>query len=248
MQRLNAIEKLAKMLSYVLGRHPDEFGLVTNREGWVKIKDVLHALGEESGWRHVRTAHLNEVLLTHPDPPVEVVDGRIRARVRSRLPPATPSPGLPKLLYTCVRTRAHSTTMTHGIQPGESTPVILSSNPEMAARIGRRRDPHPVTLTVNVQQALAAGVTFEGAGAALFTAGAIPPQCFTGPPLPKEAPEPQRQRPKAEAVAPSPGSFVLDPERLRGPRQREKPKGTHQENGWKKRNKRGRREPPPWRR
>jgi putative RNA 2'-phosphotransferase len=98
MKRSSATEKLAKMLYYLLGRHPEEFGLVPDPEGWVKIRDLLRALSEEPDWRHVRASHINEVLLARYDPPVEVADGCIRARDRSRLPAPLPAPHLPKLL------------------------------------------------------------------------------------------------------------------------------------------------------
>ena len=40
-------KQLAKFLNYVLGRRPDEFGLVTDKEGFVKIKDLIKATSEE---------------------------------------------------------------------------------------------------------------------------------------------------------------------------------------------------------
>ena len=240
MSKRKSSEKLAKFLHYVLGRHPDEFGLVPDADGWVKIKELLNALSEESGWGYVRTSHLNEIMLTLPDPQVEISDTRIRARDRSRLSGRDAAPDLPKLLYTCVRTRAHSAAMTNGIRPAGRNRVILSSQRDMAERMGRRRDRQPVTLTVQVQQAVTAGVLFEQFGENLFTAGPIPPGCFSGPPLPKEALEPRRTKKPAplEEPAPGPGSFFLDVERA--PHSRK-------ERDKKKKGKR-RREAPPWRR
>jgi putative RNA 2'-phosphotransferase len=37
------------MLSYVLGRRPDEFGLVPDADGFVRLKDLLKALHEALG-------------------------------------------------------------------------------------------------------------------------------------------------------------------------------------------------------
>jgi hypothetical protein len=42
-----AVDKLAKMLFYMLGRHPEEFCLLPDENGYVKIKDLMKALGEE---------------------------------------------------------------------------------------------------------------------------------------------------------------------------------------------------------
>lgn len=250
MRRQNSSEKLAKMLSYLLGRHPEEFGLVPDPTGWVGIKALLAALSEEPGWGYVRASHLNEVLLTLADSPVEIDGARIRARDRSRLPARTPAEGLPKLLYTCVRSRAHAAAMTHGILPAGEHPLVLASELAMAERIGRRRDRHPVTLIVNVQQASAAGVTFEEAGAGLYTCGPIPPGCYSGPPLPKQTAETPRSKtaPTAEPPPAGPGSFILDPERSRKPGRKDPAGPPRKDGSWKRQGKRTRREPPPWRR
>ena len=61
MKHSRQVDKLEKLLTYILGRRPDEFGLVPGPDGYVKIKDLLKALSEEPGWRHVRRSHLREV-------------------------------------------------------------------------------------------------------------------------------------------------------------------------------------------
>ena len=42
-----SVKQLEKWLKYILERRPDEFGLVPNPEGYVKIKDLLKAIGED---------------------------------------------------------------------------------------------------------------------------------------------------------------------------------------------------------
>ena len=44
-------KQLAKLLNYALGRDPDEFGLVPDESGFIKIKELLKALHEEDGWK-----------------------------------------------------------------------------------------------------------------------------------------------------------------------------------------------------
>jgi len=68
-------------LDYILARRPDEFGLVTDKEGFIKVKDLLKALSEEEGLSYVRRAHLDEILITLPDPSFEIVGNTIRAKV-----------------------------------------------------------------------------------------------------------------------------------------------------------------------
>ncbi len=107
MKHGHTVDKLSKMLVYILGRQPDEFGLLPDEHGYVKIKDLMKALGEEPGWRHVRACHVHEVIYTIGSPAVEIKDNQIRALDRSRLfAPEVPAV-FPKLLYYPVRRRAH---------------------------------------------------------------------------------------------------------------------------------------------
>ena len=52
MNRIKQIEQFAKFTTYVLGHHPDEFGLVIDDNGYVKIKEFIQAVNETDGWRH----------------------------------------------------------------------------------------------------------------------------------------------------------------------------------------------------
>ena len=100
------IKKLEKVLIYVLSRHPDEFGLLPDNHGYVKLKTLLQALHEESGWRHIRQAHINSVLMMSQPSALEIAGKKIRARQRDQMPPVEIPDKVPKLLYTTVRRRA----------------------------------------------------------------------------------------------------------------------------------------------
>lgn len=205
-------QQLAKIISYILGYRPDEFGLVLDNDGFARIKDLLKVLAEEDGWRYVRRGHIDEVLYALTDSPIEIDNLHIRARQRERLPEITPIENPPKLLYTGIRRRAHPNVHQKGIFPGANPHVILSSDINMAVRMGRRIDQSPVLLTILVQDSITRGVRFSQAGEALYLAAFIPAGCFTGPPLPKEKPEAAKNTAKKEPViAPaSPGTFTLD--------------------------------------
>lgn len=202
---------LAKFLDYMLGRRPDEFGLVPDADGWLKIKDLLKAISEEDGWRHVRQAGIDEVRISVPDAPIEMEEGRIRARNRENLiKPETPEE-LPKLLYTCLRQKAHPVVVEQGITPLGGLPhVVLSSDKEMALRMGRRIDSSPLMLTVQVQWGVDMGVLFQKFGESLYLAREIPVGAFTAPPLPEEKAEPKKGGQKKEKRSRTPGSFELD--------------------------------------
>jgi putative RNA 2'-phosphotransferase len=204
------ITKLAKFLSYVLGRKPDEFGLIPDDSGYVKIKDLLKALSEEEGWRYVRRGAIDELCITLPKPPVEINDTLIRAVERDKLPLRGQVCDPPKLLYTCIRQRAHHHVLRKGIFPSGSESVILSPEPAMSLRLGKRIDGQPVQLTIRVETAIENGVTLEQSGD-LYIADFIPVGCFTAPALPKEKAdtkpvEPARKKPSDTM----PGSFYMD--------------------------------------
>ena len=150
-------QKLAKLLDYILGRRPDEFGLVTDTDGFIKIKELLKALSEEEGLTYVRRAHLDEILITLPDPSFEIVDNSIRAKNRQYLPAHTYAAELPKLLYHSVRQKAYPHVYSNGITPAGYSQVILPSNHSLAQRMGRRIDRSAVLLTVQVQHCLDRG-------------------------------------------------------------------------------------------
>lgn len=209
MGHLQQSNRLAKFLSYVLGCRPYEFGLIPDANGFIKIKTLLQALSEETGWRHVRRAHLNELIISVPKCPVEIVGQEIRALDRSRLKSAPADAPPPKLLYTSVRQKAYPHTMEKGI-PRRGTALILCTQKEMAIRIGRRQDHNAVLLTVNTSEAVTVGVAFTPSGEGLLLASHLPPGCFSGPPLPKSAPPKKKARPEAPAKPQTPGSFFID--------------------------------------
>jgi putative RNA 2'-phosphotransferase len=213
-------EYLAKIISYILGRNPAEFGLVPDPEGFVTIKEFLKVVSEEKGLKHVRRSSIDEILVTVPNPMIEIRGNHIRSKEFQTSSGYLPARDIPKLLFTCVRRKAYSFVVEKGIFPLGFSHIILSSNPDMAERIGRRRDPEPVRLVVQTQKCVDKGTVFYKSGETLYLAESIPPGCFTGPPLPKQkAPltKSEIRRPFAgkdglQEPAPDrmPGSFILE--------------------------------------
>ncbi len=240
-------DQLIKLLQYVLERHPDEFGLVPDRDGYVRVKDLIKALNEDEEVRAVRPAQIDQLFRIGVDLPLERNGSLIRARNRERLPAQTVAEDPPALLYTCVRQRAYRGVCEKGITGMGDGRVVLAAERPMAERIGRRFDRQAVLLTVNTRQGQGSGVMFLTAGN-LFWAGHVPPGCFTGPPLPEEKPA-SKKPVKEKKALPTPGSFVLDPlsEKAisRGRKPPRKGRGGYGPAGKKKIKRK--RQPPPWR-
>ncbi len=218
-----AIQSAGKFLAYVLGRHPDEFGLVPDQEGFVPIKELLKALHEEEGWRHVRSGLLNELLISARPAPIEIDGNRIRAVDRGRLPKISEVMYLPKVLYLAIRRKAYASAIENGLRAGGRPSLILSSDKAMALRIGMRRDNQPVLLSVQVHKTREQNVVYHQFGKNLFLTDRIPAGTFSGPAAPK--PKPAAPREAAKKVAeplpakPTPGSYLVAIDEQVDPRQ-----------------------------
>ena len=217
--------QLTKLLCYILGRRPDEFGLVPSSGGFVPLKELLQAVKEEEGWSYVRQADLREVLMIQPGR-FDVVDDQIRLHPNelsgSILNPKPAPP--PEILYHGARQRAYPHIIEHGLLPKRYPHVPLASHEKLALRIGRRRDPHPVLIKIDAATAHEAGILFSRLGELLYLVTSVPPVYLEGPPLPRETtPPPPKKKPEEESYKP-PGSFEIDlrsiPKRLKQERER----------------------------
>jgi len=235
------VAKLSKFLSYILGRRPDEFGIVPDAEGFVGIKELLQVLHEEQGWRHIRIAHLNEVFVTQSDPAIVIEGSRIRAVEKSLLPAASQPQGLPKLLYIAIRTRAYPVVMDKGLSPTHPPHLILSLDRAMAMRMGRRHDNNPTLLTVQVADSMERGTRFSQYGRILFLADRIYAGTFSGPPLSKEKPDGTASNaPIKTPQAKTPGSYFPNLDSPPAAKHHISPGSHRKEPEWKKARRQGR--------
>ena len=67
------------LMAYILRHRPDEFGLVLDEDGFISLKELLQAIGEEEGWSYVRRSHITEVAYTSDRERFEIQDEKIRA-------------------------------------------------------------------------------------------------------------------------------------------------------------------------
>ncbi len=224
-------ESLAKLLDYILCRRPDEFGLVLDSQGRLAIKELLRALAQEEGWAYVRRSHLEEV--------VNLLRPGALAMDQSHIWAVQPGPAdlraaepvwPPPLLYRAITAKSHEVVATRGLQPHDERELVLAADPEVARRLGRRRDPQAVLVTIQAQRAATQGAQFFPYGDQLYLSGAIAPEFLQLPPAPKKPaakPAPEKQPPEP----PTPGSILLD---IQGqPVKPWKEKGRKKEPAWK---------------
>lgn len=210
------VDDLTRLLSYILGHRPDEFGLAPEPEGFISYKELLWAVHEESGWGYVKEADIREVLMGEGRTLFDYDESRIRAVDRRWVIETAFGENLPKILYTAVRKRAHGHAMEKGLVSERY--LVLSPDPEFALKIGRRKDPEAVALEILTSMALERGGSFLFLGD-VYLSKEIPAGCITGPPVREEA-APGRKIEKEEKERPGrresdfmPGSFLLDLQR-----------------------------------
>jgi putative RNA 2'-phosphotransferase len=203
------LEGLARMLTFILGHRPDEFGLVLSDDGFVPIKPLLVALAAEPGWGFVRRHHLDQVVGLITPPAFEMVGERIRSLIPG--PPALrrpPGQTPPALLYLAIPPKAHPRVWEEGLRPPLERELVLAATPELALKLGRRRAPEPIMVTVQAQAAARRGISLTGYGEGLYLAPALPRDLLQLPP-PSQLPDrPKPEKPRAPA--PTPGTFTLD--------------------------------------
>ncbi len=198
------LEDLAKFLTYMLCHRPDEFGLVLDPEGFVPLKRLLAALAAEPGWGQVRRHHLEQVAGLMQPPRFEIVGERIRGLTPQPAALRRPALNLPPHLYAAVPSKAHERVFESGLKAPPGQELLLAPTPEEAVKLGRRRSPAPVLITVRAQTAAREGVAFVQYGENFFLAWEIPRKFLEVPP-----PPPQPEKPKVEKAPPTPGSVVL---------------------------------------
>jgi putative RNA 2'-phosphotransferase len=149
----------------------------------------------------------------------EVQDEKIRATYGHSLPPrAHREPAAPpQILYHGARRKAYPHILQRGLDPMGRSYVHLTTSPELAMRIGKRRDLEPVLLEIQAQRASEEGVPFYQANPLIYLADHIAPSYINGPPLSKVLPEqklPQQRTPQQEEESPLerefPGSILLN--------------------------------------
>jgi putative RNA 2'-phosphotransferase len=225
------LEDLAKVLTYLLCHRPDEFGVVLDHDGFVPLKQLLPALAGERGWGHVRRHHLEQLAgLLHP-PLFEMAEDRIRGLVPGPAHLRRDGEDPPALLYTAITPKAHERVFESGLKAPPGQELLLARTREAALKMGRRRSPEPVLVTVQAQAAARQGVYFQGYGEEFFLTLEIPRKFLQlpSPPQKPEKPKPE----KAEPPRPLPGTVVMGLPDFLGKPPRPRDKGKKGEPGWK---------------
>jgi len=232
---------LARLMAYCLGRRPDEFGLIPDSGGFVAFKQLERALAEEEGWGWLRESHIREIAHTAEGVKFEVIGETLRSGEPGALKDffQTGAEPPPARLFHAARRKAYPVILERGLTAPPGGQLVLSTTPEMAMKVGRRRDHEPVLIGVLAGDAFKEGVSFTKAGELLYLSPEIAPHLLKGPPV-ERVPMPRKKEPKPEPKPepPMPGTFIVRPEHLetaKAPGQRKRPlKGKEADPDWKR--------------
>ncbi len=206
------VKKLHKFLVYILGKNPYEFGLFPDENNFVKIKELIKAVNEENDF-HITIKNIEEIFFMLDNPEIEIENNHIRLKNAEKKFSVSELPAPPKTLYSCVRKKALAHVIENGIKPySDNKYVILSSEKEMAERIGRRKDNEPALLIINTNQVKEHGIKLYHFGESIYLAEFIPSGTFRPPYIPKEKEDkkPLPVKPKEKNY----GSFFIDAEKI----------------------------------
>ena len=159
--------KLSKEISYALRHAPWEYELELDKEGFVPVEQLLHALNEGGEYKEtIKEEDILHIIKISEKKRHELKDGIIRALYGHTVPshirkePVVP----PDILYHGTSHKAYEIIMDSGLKPMSRQYVHLSTDTDTAVRVGKRRDKKPVILTVDAKRAYADGVVFYSSG------------------------------------------------------------------------------------
>jgi putative RNA 2'-phosphotransferase len=201
------LEALARLLAYMLGHRPDEFGLVLDNDGFIPLNQLLRALSHEPGWGFVRRQHLDQVVSLMQPPAFELVEESIRSLSPGPLPQRRPGETPPPLLYAAIPPKAHERVWQEGLKAAVAQELVLTRSKDMALKLGKRRSPAPILVTIQAQAAAKAGIPFSGYGEDLFLATGLPRDFLQ---LPAPPPPVEKPKPVKPAAPPTPGTFLVE--------------------------------------
>jgi len=176
--------RLSKTVACALRHAPEQFGLELDEEGWTPVQDLLHALRKHRPeWKNLTEADLVTMMERSTKRRYEMRDGKIRAyyghSVRERIQKIPAEP--PETLYHGTTAEAAARILREGLRSMNRQYVHLSTDPDTAWQVGRRRTAEPVLLKIRAAEAFRAGIRFYPGNEDVWLADAIPPEFIKSP-------------------------------------------------------------------
>ncbi len=169
--------ELSKAVSHALRHDPSSYGLALDSEGWVKIQDLVAALGNRhSDWENLDEERLQEMIDRSSKRRHEILNGKIRAIYGHSTPDRVVKQAAvpPELLYHGTASDVADKILSEGLKPMTRQYVHLSLDLHTAREVGARKDSHPVILQVRAADASRRGVVFYEGNESVWLADYVP--------------------------------------------------------------------------
>ena len=199
------LKRLEKMLFAILGRRPDEFGIILDKGGWVSIKELHQVLMKEAGFSYITPRSLKQFFSLYRPENFEWQENHVRVISDLRSPDLTIYKEAipPELLYVSIRPKAYAHVIARGLQSSDNKKwIVLSTEKDVALKIGVRRDKNPIIVEVMALKSNKAGVVFRKAGKVLYLAESLDPQWMNVPPPPSVWEKDKHIGPKSSEAKP----------------------------------------------
>lgn len=160
-----------KKLVYALRHSPQTFGLQLDSEGWADLQAFLNAMG-------ITRDKLDSIIANMDKKRLEIAGDKIRAFYGHSFPNKVQKieSQPPDILYHGTSSFVAHVIGKEGIKPMDRQYVHLSTKPQTAEIVGKRRDNNPVILKINAKKAFQDGIKFYFGNEDVWLADFIPPE------------------------------------------------------------------------
>jgi len=179
---------LSKLISFILRHNPSSIGLVMDREGWVKIEDLVY--GIKNLWinKHlyswVTREHIIALAQLDYKGRFEVKNGYIRARYghsrNLQIEISYPTDNTSKILYHGTLRENLKNILSEGIKPMKRKYVHLSVNIEDAYEVAKRHGRDTVILIIDCNCLRKHNIPVYIASSRVRLVKYVPPTCIIG--------------------------------------------------------------------
>jgi putative RNA 2'-phosphotransferase len=173
------VVQLSRTMAYALRHHPEEFGLVLDVEGWVKVETLLQALRKRRAeWRDVQREDFVRVIERSEKKRYEMQGDKIRAYYGHSIGGKIVHEGSkpPRELYHGTTPKAYEAIRVEGLRPMGRQYVHLSEDEETARAVALRRTNRPVILRIAAWKAYERGQHFYVGNDNVWLVDAVAPE------------------------------------------------------------------------
>ena len=152
--------KIGKTISYALRHNPGKYSLTPDKEGYVKVSDLIDGLYSVDNIK-IDLSDIERIIKNSDKKRYEINDGKIRATYgHSTVSIEKEKVKPPEVLYHGTTHKAYKSIQAVGLRSMERQFVHLSEDIKTAEIVGKRRESNPVILKIDSRRAHENGVGF----------------------------------------------------------------------------------------